>query len=76
MKIIEIKRFIGHKRDGTFATYNINIYDECDPKIKKKTEAIEKKLVSKLSNKKIFDFWYCDIIPFNDKIKRKQGDKM
>ena len=76
MKVVEIKRFVGRKWNGKFAIFNVNVYDEQDPKIKKKLEAIEKKIVAKLTNKKIFDFWYCDIVPVNDNIKEMRGDKM
>lgn len=75
MKIIAKKTFIGYKHNGKFLTYSLNVYDEYDTKTRKKMETIEKKIVKYLENRKVFEYWYCNYEPINDKIKESEAIK-
>ena len=76
MKKIAEKIFTGYKWNGKKLTYKLNVYDEYDTKVRKKFDTIEKNIIKYFENKKVFEYYTCDYVPINDKIKRKWGDTM
>ena len=53
--------YIGFKKNGTQVVYQLIDYEFADENILKKQKPIEKKILNKLSNKKIFDYFIRDI---------------
>lgn len=52
MKKIAEKIFTGYKWNGKKLTYKLNVYDEYEPKVRKKFETIEKNIIKYFENKK------------------------
>lgn len=75
MKKTGIYTFVGIKSNGAKCSYNLYEYDELEPKFRKKYEALQRKIINTISNKKYFVSWYCDYKSINDNIKESEAIK-
>lgn len=72
-KIIYTKVITGYKKDNTKIVYKLNFYNFYDDvSVKKKLDTLERKIIRLLSNRKLFLYFDCDIIEYDERGKIKQ----
>lgn len=54
--------YVGYKKDGTKTTFNLRHYTFAETETLKHMQVLEKKIISKLGNKKIYTHFTRDII--------------